>query len=147
MPTRKFNYNDVPKKKQLMFEEFKETALQSDMRAKHCACIEYNGKIIAISINQYGSNHKNSIHAEQSVHKQFLKIQHKLKKRLKYTLWVFRFSEASGPMNSKPCTHCTKFIKESMPYVNKVCYSWNNKYFIREDKRDLKTNHISLGHR
>jgi len=140
-------YQDATRKKKEMFDRFKEIALQSDMRSKHSACLVYNGKIIAFSTNHYGNDiNSHSIHAEQSVHRQFQKIQHKLKKRIKYELWVFRFSEASGTMNSKPCSNCTKFIQESMPYVKKVYYSWDNEHFICEDKRDLKTNHVSLGY-
>ena len=148
-PTRKImKYENASQKKQIFFEQCREYALQSDMRAKHCAVLEYNGKIIAFSANHYGANKKSfSLHAEQSVHKKYLKIQHKLKKRRKYNLWVFRFSEASGSMNSKPCSNCINFIKEAMPYVSKVFYSWDDKHYICEDKYTLKTNHVSLGYK
>jgi len=147
-PTRKIlKYENASRKKKMFFEQCKEYALQSDMRAKHCAILEYNGKIIAFSANHYGVNKNSlSLHAEQSVHKKYLKIQHKLKKRIRYNLWVFRFSETSGSMNSKPCSNCTRFIKETMPYVNKVFYSLDDKRYICEDKNTLRTNHISLGY-
>ena len=116
------------------------------MRAKHCAALEYNNKIVAISVNHYGNDSTGlSTHAEQSVHKKYLKMKHKLKQRRKYNLWVFRYSDASGAMNSKPCQNCTKFIKESMPHVNKVFYSYDNKRYICQDKKHLKSNHVSLG--
>jgi len=148
-PTRKYlKYENASRKKKQFFDQCREYALQSDMRAKHCAVLEHNGKIIAFSANHYGANKKSfSLHAEQSVHKKFLKMKYKLKKRRKYNLWVFRFSEASGAMNSKPCRNCTSFIKEAMPYVSKVFYSWNDTHYICEDKYTLKTNHVSLGYK
>ena len=151
MPSVKkvLKFTDASHKRQQFFEQCKEFALQSHMKSKHCAVLEYNGKIIAFSANQYGADKTSfSVHAEQSVHKKFLKIQHKLKGRRKYNLWALRFSSADTEeaMNSKPCRNCTKFIKESMPYVSKVFYSWDEKYYCCEDPRDLKTTHISLGY-
>ena len=147
-PLRKIlKYEDASSKKQQFFEQCRKYALQSDMRSKHCAVLEYNGKIIAFSANHFGGNKNSfSLHAEQSVHKKYLKIQHKLKKRRRYNLWAFRFSEASGAMNSKPCYNCTSFIKDAMPYVSKVYYSWDDKHYICEDPKQLKTSHVSLGY-
>ena len=145
---KRLKFKDASGKKQAFFAQCREYALQSNMRSKHCAVLEYNGNIITFSNNQYGADKTSfSLHAEQLVHQKFLKIQHKVKKRKKYNLWVFRHSETSGVTNSKPCSSCTKFIKESMPYVNKIYYSYDNTYYIREDKTTLNTQHISAGHR
>ena len=147
MTTKHLKYKNATRKTLSLIEQLRVIASESQMRAKHCAALVYNNKIIAITANEYGKNINSlSIHAEQNLHKKYLKIKHKLKTRRKYELWVFRFSTASGIMNSKPCANCTKFIRNKMEYINKVCYSYNDKYYICEDPSKLKTKHISVGH-
>jgi len=143
-PLRKFT--DASRKRMQIFDMCKDIALKSLMRSKHCACLERNGKIITIDCNHYGGDkNSSSLHAEANIQKRMSRLSYKLKKRCNYNLYVVRYSEASGYMNSKPCSECAKCIKSSMPYVNKVFYSYDSNNYIRKDKRNLDTDHISLG--
>ena len=141
-------FDHASRKTREIFDICKDIALKSQMRSKHCAALERNGKIITIGCNHYGGNDKSySLHAEVTIQKKLSRGSYKLKKRHNYNLYVVRYSEASGFMNSKPCSECIKCIHSSMPYVNKVIYSHDKHSFISQDKKTLKTTHISLGHK
>ncbi len=144
-PLRKFT--NASRKRMGIFEMCKDIALKSQMRSKHSACLERNGKIITIDCNHYGGDkNSSSLHAEANIQKKMSRLSYKLKKRCNYNLYVVRYSNASGYMNSKPCSECAKCIKSSMPYVNKVFYTHDKENYICQDKRNLDTDHISLGH-
>ena len=141
-----FYFSSANKRQKEIFEMCKEKALQSDMRSKHCACLVRNGKIINMECNQYSSDkNSHSLHAEPLLHKKSMK-QYKIRKNYIYDLYVVRYSEASGFMNSKPCMDCIKYIKLNMNYINKVIYSVDNKTYIKENKELLSTEHMSHGY-
>jgi deoxycytidylate deaminase len=143
-PLRKFT--NTSRKRMEIFYTCKDIALKSQMRSKHCAALERNGKIILIDCNHYGgSKNSSSLHAEANIQKKLSRMSHKIKKRYNYNLYIVRYSKASGYMNSKPCSDCVKCIKSSMPYVSKVFYSYDNDSYICIDKKTLETNHVSTG--
>lgn len=143
---RKKSFKSASKKVKDIFTTCAEKALTSDVRAKHCACLVRNGKIHFIECNQSGGCCNGfSTHSEASIHKKMGK-QNKRKARYTYDLYIIRYSEASGYMNSKPCTECTRLIKNEMDYVNKVIYSYDKESYIVENKETLKTKHISHGY-
>ena len=139
-------YEDASQKIQNIFESCAQQALTGDMRAKHCACLVRKGEMIMIECNHAGNCHGFSTHAEATIHKKMTRHTHnKKKERYTYDLYIIRYSERSGFMNSKPCSECTRLIKNEMYYVNKVIYSYDNKHYIIEHKDTLKTSHISNG--
>jgi len=141
-------YADASSKTKQIFDICKDIALQSQMRSKHCAALVRNGKIITIDCNYYGSDKNSfSVHSESNLQRKISKVSYKLKDRCNYSLYVVRYSKSSGFMNSKPCSECAKCIKSSMPYVNKVFYSYDNDTYICKNKIELDTNHVSLGYR
>jgi len=129
-----------------IFNQCAEHALTGDMRSKHCACLVRKGKIYTMNCNQAGSTNGFSTHAETTVHKKISNSKILKKKNRTFDLYVIRFSEKNGFMNSKPCYNCTKCIVNEMDYVNRIFYSYNNETYIIENRDTLKSTHMSNGH-
>ena len=144
--SKKHYFSSANNKQKEIFEILKQKALKGEMRSKHCACLVRKGKVIQLECNHYGSETGYSDHAETALHKKVQKNS-KIKKHHIYDLYVIRYSEITGFMNSKPCSDCMHSIKHHMDYVNKVIYSWDSKTYIKEHKSELKTEHISHGNR
>ena len=72
LPLRKFI--NASRKRMRIFDSCKDIALKSQMRSKHCAALERNGKIIMIGCNYYGCNKgSSSLHAEANIQKKNVK--------------------------------------------------------------------------
>ncbi len=139
--------NNAPKRVQETFKMCADKALEGEMRAKHCACLERNGKIIEIECNEHGGGNMGlSTHAENNIRKKLSRGMHKLKKRSNYTLYVVRYSVSMGYMNSKPCSDCVKIIRKMMPYVSKVVYTHDSEHYITEERDELSSKHVSAGY-
>jgi len=146
-PLKKYYFSSASKTQKEIFNICKEKALESEMRSKHCACLVRKGKIIHLECNHYGGDKNSySLHAEPTLHKKILK-NNKIRKNHKYDLYIIRYSEASGFMNSKPCVDCTKYIKYYMDYVNKIIYSNDDKTYIKVTRETLTSNHTSHGYK
>jgi len=149
MPLKGVTYKQLKNSTKVknIFDICAEQALKGDMRSKHCACLVRGKKIYSMNCNQSGGNTNGfSTHAETTIHR---RMQHQnsklLKKNRSFDLYVVRFSEKSGFMNSKPCYNCTKCIINEMDYVNRIFYSIDNETYIVETRDTLTTTHISNG--
>lgn len=64
----------------------------------------------------------------------------------KYTLIVIRIDKNGDLASSKPCKHCTEFMKNSK-IIKSVFYFDEQKNFKCEKIKDIQTNHKSNGWR
>ncbi len=150
-------------KRRKMFEYARIEGKRSPMKSKHGCVIARGGKVITSGYNQYKINLPEliirfsnkcdrkscALHAE--IHALFLLLQlnmydiKKLQFR-KYQLYVARASNKNDDfMNSKPCENCISILKDYQ--INKIFYSAGNNVFKMEKLCDIKSDHISLGHR
>lgn len=133
------------KKRENILEKMKELSLDSKLRSKHCACLVKGNKIISFAINNYIINTKfKSIHAEIALDKNLNKSKIKNIKKTTYNLWVIRYSENNGLLESKPCYHCICYIKKHMTYINNIIYSTTPNEIIKIKKKYIENNHKSI---
>lgn len=141
----------LTRKRLNVLDQMKNIALKSNLRSKHCAClVKKNNEIVSFEINQY-TPHSNtvtcSVHAEVSLHKNLNKRYIKKFHRTKFNLWVIRYSNKNGLVDSKPCSKCIKYMKKNMDYVDKIIYSNQDGQLNCETIENINSNHISIGYK
>jgi len=150
-------------KRRKMFEYARIEGKKSPMKSKHGCVIVRGGKILAAGHNHYKINNPEliirysekcdikscALHAE--IHALFLLIQTNMydMKKLQFgrlQLYVARASTTNDDyMNSKPCENCISILKNYQ--ISKIYYSSGRNKFKVEKLNDIKSDHISLGHR
>jgi len=150
MVTDKYIYNfaEASLKVLKIFEKCKNHSQKSLMKSKHCSCIEKNGRIYNMCVNEYsgGINRYESfsIHAEENaIQKTLTKVK---RTRKKFNIFIVRVSEKNNNfLNSKPCVDCVSFMKKNSYLINKVYYTYDNDNYVIEKVQNLKSNHVSIG--
>ena len=139
---------NIPLKYQNVIIKCIEKAKTSQMQSKHCACLEKNGRIIMISLNEYSNIseskiNKFSYHAEENLIKKYRND----KGRTKFNLFIIRISNTGKLLNSKPCKECSKIIRESSNFISKVIYSTDDNDLHIEKPNNIYSHHHSIGNR
>lgn len=139
---------NIPLKYQNVIIKCIEKAKTSHMQSKHCACLEKNGRIIMISLNEYSNIseskiNKFSYHAEENLIKKYRND----KGRTKFNLFIIRISNTGKLLNSKPCKECSKIIRESSNFISKVIYSTDDNDLHIEKPNNIYSHHHSIGNR
>lgn len=141
----------ITKKRKFLLDKMKVKAMNSNLKNKHCAILVKKNKIISIENNEYNTNQVNnifySIHAEVSIDKKLNKKYIKNFNKNKYDLWVIRYSDKNGILDSKPCSKCIKYIKKRMLYVDNIIYSNEYGKLNQENIKEIQSNHISIGYK
>lgn len=146
------NYNsdlkNIPLKYKKIIKKCIAKAKTSSMQSKHCACLEKNGRIVMISLNEYSNIsetkiNKFSYHAEENLIKKYKNE----KGRTKFNLFIIRISSTGKLLNSKPCKDCSKIIRDSSNFISKVIYSTNDNDLYIEKPSKIYSHHNSIGNR
>jgi tRNA(Arg) A34 adenosine deaminase TadA len=132
-----------------------------DKNAKMVAVVFDKHEIISVGVSTPAlsvryKNRRLSVpaeHCEINALKQVVReLECKKIKRPKVNLLVLRRNSAGVYHSSKPCKHCTEFIKSSMVsnfiHLKKIIYYDEDiGSFVSEKLENLNTEHVSIGYR
>jgi len=129
------------------------------MKSKHAACLIFKGKIVSMSFNfinkkikttdflnlktqQFKNKSKNiflSFHAEEKAIRDFLRFERKRYRSISKNLIliVIRIDNKNNLIDSKPCSHCVKIMKNLG--LKKVVYSQKDGSLIIERLSKIKS--------